>query len=213
MTFFCLVWTHPNPTLRILTLKSLLRTTFLPTPIEINLPKQFSYILLNFRMEKFVCKIDKFGTSELVAILLKLSDTGCDLKFWVKIYLWSVLILMKFEFKKKRFLFSTHVKKQLKISRGGIKCPNFIQFANTHRNWFLSQYQYTLENLEKAYRMKICRILISHGKRLNFHDEPVWGSNVVYIMSINRSGRDDSFLYYRLQPTKIMWVKHKFFVI
>ena len=36
-------------------------------------------------METFVCKIDNFGNPELVAILLKISDTGGDLKFWVLI--------------------------------------------------------------------------------------------------------------------------------
>ena len=41
--------------------------------------------LISFRMETFVAKIENFGYPELVAILLKLSDKGSDLKFWVKI--------------------------------------------------------------------------------------------------------------------------------
>ena len=97
----------------------------------------------------------------------------------------------------------TQIKTQLKISRGGIKCSNFIQFALTHRNWFLSQYQYTIENLELAYCLKICRVFI-RGQQVNFIDEPAWGSKTVYLMSKNRPGRDDTFLYVRIQPGVLM---------
>ena len=54
-------------------------------------------------METFVCKIDKFGNPELVAILLKLCDTGGDLKFWVK-------ILIKLKFSIEIFLIVFHSK-------------------------------------------------------------------------------------------------------
>ena len=71
-------------------------------------------------------------------------------------------------------------KKQLKITRGGVNCGTFRQFAEAHKNWFLYQYTYSRENLETAYKIKFCPIVI-RGQRLNFKDEPVWGKNVLFV--------------------------------
>ena len=45
-------------------------------------------------METFECKIDQFGYPELVAILLKLSDTGGNLQFWVQLIVARIILYL-----------------------------------------------------------------------------------------------------------------------
>ena len=97
----------------------------------------------------------------------------------------------------------TQIKTQLRITRDGIKCPNFLNFAQMHRNWFLSSFIYSQESLESAYNVQFCNINVS-GKRMNFMGEPTWGANILYFAEKLNKGRKSTFSYVRLSSEKIM---------
>ena len=97
----------------------------------------------------------------------------------------------------------TQIKTQLRITRDGVKCPNFLNFAQMHRNWFLSSFTYSKENLEMAYQIRFCCIQTT-GNRLYFTDQPMWGKNIVYFAEKLRKARKSSFSYVRLSAEKIM---------
>ena len=97
----------------------------------------------------------------------------------------------------------TQIKTQLRITRDGIKCPNFLNFALMHRNWFLSSNIYSKESLESAYNVKFCNINVS-GKRMNFMGEPIWGKSILYFAEKLQKDRKSTFSYVRLSAEKIV---------
>lgn len=127
-------------------------------------------------MQTFQAHVEGFGNPEIVAIMMKKLDSGQNLR------------------------------EALLINRNGINNGEFIHYLCIERERFLSQYEYSLENLEKFFQVRFCevrRCRLNNLSSLTFENGAKWGPDVVYINTIVRKDRRSTVNYVRITQTLI----------
>ena len=125
-------------------------------------------------MELYNATIQNFESKFFVAVVMKIHDHGGDLN--------SIL----------------------GINRNGISNAGFINLVYHYWAHFISQFEYTNENIEKAFGVQICEISTRKGK-IFFPGKPIWASNAVYVYKKKKgTNREPTIQYARLTPDIIM---------
>ena len=124
-------------------------------------------------MEQYTAKIRGIESDIFVAVLMKLFDDGGD------------------------------IRTSWEINCNGIFNVNFVDFAQLSWSNFKRVFEFSIDNIELAFGIKICKFTLRNGK-IYFTNEPIWGPNVVFINYYERKRQRPTVKYARLPKSLIM---------